>query len=226
MARSYVKRNYSDELSTYKNQNIVDKKKIYNNIAATINARLNNFNGDASEVASDLMNEIKKLKKRNPGMFTKNGNLKRSADAKVIDKQYSKLVKVLYTIDEKGIPVTRKTAKEVRTQVKKEVSARNLDYIKHLQHKAKALGLEKELEQLVGTEAYKAANKKPSDPPEGADDIFEEEEEMNSNYEQLLEESGLNPDEWLDATTLGYIGHVYQKYQGKSIFKKLGGKTK
>jgi len=215
MARTYTKRNYSNEMSSYKNQNVAVKKKIYNNISATINARLNKFD-DASSVASDFMNEIRKLKKKNPEMFTKAGNLKRSADVSMLDKQFARLVKVLYTIDDKGNPTTRKTAKEVRTYVRNEANAKNLKYVKHLQHKAKALGLEKELEKLVGTEAYKAANKKPSDPPEGSEDIYEEVEDMNTNYEKLLEESGLNPDEWLDATTLGYIGHILKRYGGKT----------
>jgi len=214
MARTYTRRNYANEVSSYKNQSISIKRKMYNNIAATINARMRNFD-EGSSVASDLMDEIRRLQKRNPEMFTESGNLRRSADINMLDKQFSRLVRVLYTVNENGNPITRMTAKQVNEYAKKQSRENNLKYVKHLQHKAKALGLEKELEQLVGTEAYKAANKRPSDPPEGQEEIFEEEEDMNTNYEQLLEESGLTPEEWLDATTLGYIGHIMRRYGGR-----------
>lgn len=213
MARAYIKRDYSKEISSFKNQTVVTKKKIYNNISATINARIKKFD-TTSSIASDFMNEIRKLQKNNPEMFTKAGNLKRSASNAMLEKQFSRLVKVLYTIGENGNPTTRKTAREVRADVKKRVNNKDYTYIKHLQHKAKALGLEKELEKLVGIEAYKKANKKPSDEPEN-EDYHEEEGNMNVNYESLLEKSGLTPEEWLDATTLGYIGHIIKRYGGK-----------
>lgn len=212
MARGYTRRNYLDEVSSFTNQTKDVKRQIFNNIAATINARIKQFDG-VTTLSSDLMDEMRKLQKKSPEMFTKQGNLKRSTKSD-IDKKFLKLVNILYTLDTEGNPATRETAKQVKSKVEDEIKNENLEYIKHLQHKAKALGLEKELEKKVGTKLYKKAKKKPSDDEDDNNVISEEDLKMN-DMESKLKESGLTPEQWLDATTLAYIGHVLKKYGKK-----------
>jgi len=209
MARGYTRRNYVDEVSSFATQTKDVKRQIFNNIAATINARIKQFDGVTS-LSSDLMDEIRKLQKHSPEMFTKNGNLKRSTKGN-IDKEFLDLVNVLYTLDNDGKPTTRETAKAVKQKIYDKIKVEDLQYIKHIQHKAKGLGLEEELEKKIGTNLYMKAKRKTSD-DEDDNNITNEEELNMNNVESKLKESGLTPEQWLDATTLAYIGHIMKKY--------------